>query len=35
MSHKKTGSEEGSRRARANLKDVHWCVTLVFCPTDL
>ena len=30
MCHKKAGNEEGTRRARANLKDVHWCVTFVF-----
>ena len=30
MCHKKAGNEEGTRRARANLKDVHWCVTFVY-----
>ena len=30
MCHKKVGNEEGTRRARANLKDVHWCVTFVY-----
>lgn len=34
MSHKKTGNEEGARRARANLKDINWCVTFVFYETD-
>lgn len=29
MSHKKAGNEEAARRPRANLKDVHWCVTFV------
>ena len=36
MSHKKAGNEESVRRARANLKDVHWCVKcLVFCQVYL
>ena len=30
MCHKKAGNEESTRRARANLKDVHWCVTFVY-----
>ena len=29
MSHKKAGNEENARRARANLKDVHWWVICV------
>ena len=28
MCHKKAGNEDGARRARANIKDAHWCVTL-------
>ena len=35
MCHKKVGNEEGTRRARANLKDVHWCVTFVYCKLRL
>lgn len=32
MSHKKAGNEEAARRLRANLKDVHWCVSMrSFC----
>lgn len=35
MCHKKVGNEEGTKRARANLKDVHWCVTFVYCKLRL